>query len=87
MIGTMTAEITRGTRADDVSSRLAGAGGRDHADTAWPGTPPTRVEVTTRWPPYALPDGSPLRDALLEAAAWAGLAPTAKVAGLSNIGN
>ena len=41
-------------------------------DTAWPGTPPTRVEVTTRWPPYALPDGSPLRDALLEAAAWAG---------------
>ena len=56
-------------------------------DTAWPGTPPTRVEVTTRWPPYALPDGSPLRDALLDAAAWAGLAPTAKVAGPSNIGN
>jgi succinyl-diaminopimelate desuccinylase len=44
-------------------------------DTAWPGTPPTRVEVTTRWPPYALPDGSPLHNALLKAAAWAGLAP------------
>ena len=56
-------------------------------DTAWPGTPPTRVEVTTRWPPYALPDGSPLRGALLEAAARAGLAPAAKVAGPSNIGN
>jgi succinyl-diaminopimelate desuccinylase len=56
-------------------------------DTAWLGTPPTRVEVTTRWPPYALPDGSPLRDALLEAAAWVGLAPAAKVAGPSNIGN
>jgi hypothetical protein len=27
MIGNMIAEITRGIRADDVSSRLAGAGG------------------------------------------------------------
>jgi len=32
-------------------------------DAAWPETPPTRIHVTTRWPPYALPDGSPLRDA------------------------
>jgi succinyl-diaminopimelate desuccinylase len=56
-------------------------------DTAWPGTPPTSVEVTTRWPPYALPDGSPLASALLTAAALAGLVPTAKVAGPSNIGN
>jgi len=31
MIGTMIAAITRGIRADDVSSRLAGAGGRAHA--------------------------------------------------------
>jgi len=56
-------------------------------DAAWPGTPRTDVEVTTRWPPYALPDGSPLREALLRAAARAGLAPAAKVAGPSNIGN
>jgi succinyl-diaminopimelate desuccinylase len=56
-------------------------------DAAWPGTPPTDVEITARWPPYALPDGSPLRDALLKAAARAGLAPVAKVAGPSNIGN
>ena len=56
-------------------------------DAAWPGTPPTDVDVTTRWPPYALPDGSPLRDALLKGAARAGLAPVAKVAGPSNIGN
>ncbi len=56
-------------------------------DTAWPGTPPTRVEVTTRWPPYALPDGSPLADALLKAAARAGLTPITKVAGPSSIGN
>lgn len=56
-------------------------------DAAWPDTPPTGVEVTTRWPPYALPDGSPLRDALLSGAARAGLAPVAKVAGPSNIGN
>ena len=56
-------------------------------DAAWPGTPRTRIHVTTRWPPYALPDGSPLRDALLDAAKSAGLAPAAKVAGPSNIGN
>lgn len=56
-------------------------------DAVWPGTPPTDVEVTTRWPPYALPDGSPLRGALLQSAARAGLAPAAKVAGPSNIGN
>jgi len=56
-------------------------------DAAWAGTPATSVEVTTRWPPYALPDSSPLRQALLQAAARAGLAPAAKVAGPSNIGN
>ena len=56
-------------------------------DAAWAGTPATSVEVTTRWPPYALPDSSPLRQALLQAAAQAGLAPAAKVAGPSNIGN
>ena len=55
-------------------------------DTAWPGTPATRVEVTTRWPPYALPDSSPLHGALLDAAARAGLTPAEKVAGPSNIG-
>jgi succinyl-diaminopimelate desuccinylase len=56
-------------------------------DAAWPGTPPTDVEVTTRWPPYALPESSPLRNALLQAAGRAGLAPVAKIAGPSNIGN
>jgi succinyl-diaminopimelate desuccinylase len=56
-------------------------------DAAWPETPPTDVEFTTRWPPYALPDGSPLRDALLEGAIWAGMAPAARIAGPSNIGN
>jgi succinyl-diaminopimelate desuccinylase len=56
-------------------------------DEAWPGTQPTRTEITTQWPPYALPAGSALRDALLHAAESAGLAPTAKVAGPSNIGN
>ena len=56
-------------------------------DAEWPGTVPTEVEVTTRWPPFALPDRSPLREALLTGAARAGLAPVAKVAGPSNIGN
>lgn len=56
-------------------------------DAGWPGTGPTRVEVTTRWPAYALPASSPLRNALLDAAESAGFAPAAKVAGPSNIGN
>jgi len=56
-------------------------------DGAWHGTPPTGVEVTTRWPPCALPDGAPLRDALVSGATRAGLAPVAKIAGPSNIGN
>jgi succinyl-diaminopimelate desuccinylase len=68
-----------------ASGLLARAAAR--ADQAWPGTPPTGIDVTTRWPPYALPDGSPLREALLQAARQAGLDPAAKIAGPSNIGN
>jgi succinyl-diaminopimelate desuccinylase len=56
-------------------------------DAGWPGTQPTYVEVTTSWPPYALPGDSPLRAALLSAARDAGLTVQAKVAGPSNIGN
>jgi succinyl-diaminopimelate desuccinylase len=68
-----------------AAALLQEAAGR--TDAAWPGAPPTDVEVTTWWPSYALPDGSPLRDALLQGATRAGMAPTAKVAGPSNIGN
>ncbi len=56
-------------------------------DAAWPGTDPTRIEITTCWPPYQLRDDSPLKTALLTAAQQAGLSPTAKIAGPSNIGN
>jgi succinyl-diaminopimelate desuccinylase len=56
-------------------------------DTAWPGTRPSVVEITTRWPPYRLGEDSRVGRALLRAAAKAGLAPEAKVAGPSNIGN
>lgn len=56
-------------------------------DRTWAETPPTRIEVTTRWPQYALPASSPLRTALLDAAGAAGLDVTAKIAGPSNIGN
>jgi succinyl-diaminopimelate desuccinylase len=56
-------------------------------DAGWPGTQPTYVEVTTSWPPYALPDDSPLRAALLSAARDVGIPARAKVAGPSNIGN
>lgn len=56
-------------------------------DAAWPGTKSTSIDFTTRWPEYALPDSSPLRAALLDAAHAVRLAPTAKIAGPSNIGN
>jgi succinyl-diaminopimelate desuccinylase len=57
------------------------------ADADWPGTRPTHVEVTTRWPAYRLPDDSALKNTLLTAARQAGLSPSAKIAGPSNIGN
>ena len=56
-------------------------------DAVWPGTRQTAVEVTGHWPAFALPDGSALRGALLDAAAAAGLHVMPKVAGPSNIGN
>jgi succinyl-diaminopimelate desuccinylase len=56
-------------------------------DDAWPGTQPTRVEITTRWPAFSLPDEAPLRSALLSGARAAGVNTTAKIAGPSNIGN
>jgi succinyl-diaminopimelate desuccinylase len=56
-------------------------------DAAWLGTLPTGVEVTTCWPPFALPGDSPLRGGLVAAAREAGLSPETKVAGPSNIGN
>jgi succinyl-diaminopimelate desuccinylase len=59
----------------------------DAVDAAWPGTQPTQMEITTRWPPYQLPDDSRLATALLAAAHQAGLSPAAKIAGPSNIGN
>ena len=56
-------------------------------DAAWPGTQPTDVEVTTCWPAFALGEHEPLRAALLAGAYAAGVRPSAKVAGPSNIGN
>jgi succinyl-diaminopimelate desuccinylase len=56
-------------------------------DDTWPGTQLTQVEITTRWPPYRLDDDSRLKTELLTAANQAGLSPTAKIAGPSNIGN
>ncbi|MFF0467540.1 M20 family metallopeptidase [Micromonospora zamorensis] len=56
-------------------------------DHAWPDTAPTHVELTTRWPPYALPVTSPMVRELAGSAGVYGLAPTPKIAGPSNIGN
>jgi succinyl-diaminopimelate desuccinylase len=64
-----------------LGSTLAGL------DAAWPDTPPTGLDITTRWPAFALPEDEPLRAALLTAAQDSGLHPQAKVAGPSNIGN
>ena len=50
-------------------------------DAAWPDTPATNVEVTTHWPPFALPEQDRLRAALLSAVNAAGLNATAKIAG------
>ena len=55
-------------------------------DAAWPGTEPTRIQLTMCWPPYRLGDDSPLQTALLTAARQAPRA-AAKIAGPSNIGN
>lgn len=56
-------------------------------DHAWPDTAPTHVELTTRWPPYALPVTSPMVRELAGSASVYRLAPTPKIAGPSNIGN
>lgn len=50
-------------------------------------TRPTLVQLTTRWPPYALPADSRLRTTLLQAAHTFGVHPEPKIAGPSNIGN
>ena len=84
---TVNVDIRLTPALDDRTAAALLHGAAASIDAAWPGTAPTDIEITTRWPPYALPDGSPLRDALLRAAQSAGLTPVAKVAGPSNIGN
>ncbi|MFY9934398.1 MAG: M20/M25/M40 family metallo-hydrolase, partial [Streptosporangiaceae bacterium] len=84
---TVNVDIRLTPALDDRATAALLRGAAASIDAAWPGTAPTSVEVTTRWPPYALGDGSPLRDALLAAAQPAGLTPVAKVAGPSSIGN
>lgn len=56
-------------------------------DAVWPGTPPSHIERVLTWPPFQLPEASPLRAALERAALDVGFAPQIKVAGPSNIGN
>ncbi|WP_245193139.1 M20 family metallopeptidase [Amycolatopsis alba] len=56
-------------------------------DDAWPGTQPTLIQVDTRWPAFALAEGSRLRTAILDAARTVGVEVEPKVAGPSNIGN
>ncbi|MET9710282.1 M20 family metallopeptidase [Nocardiopsis alba] len=76
-----TTRFTGKEAADLVAAVVA------EVDAAWSGTPSTLVEERTRWPAYALPERSPLRSALLGAAAEQGIDMAAKIAGPSNIGN
>jgi succinyl-diaminopimelate desuccinylase len=77
--------LTPALNDHDALARLRDAAAE--IDAAWPQTRSTIVEVTTCWPPFALPEGEPLRTALMSAARQAGMNPAAKVAGPSNIGN
>ncbi|MGH3784371.1 MAG: M20 family peptidase, partial [Pseudonocardiaceae bacterium] len=43
-------------------------------DQRWPDTRPTLIQLTTRWPAYALPIDSPLRTTLLRVAHTFGVA-------------
>ena len=56
-------------------------------DRHWPDTRPILVQLTTRWPAYALPTDSPLRTTLLRVARIFGVGVEAKITGPSNIGN
>ena len=56
-------------------------------DQHWPGTRPTLMQLTTRWPAYALPADSRLRTTLLDTAHAFGVDVEPKIAGPSNIGN
>ncbi|GAB3727036.1 M20 family metallopeptidase [Nocardiopsis nanhaiensis] len=76
-----TAAFTEDEAADLVAAVVA------KVDADWPDTAPTLVEAHTRWPAYALPEESPLRSALVGAAAAHGVQVEARVAGPSNIGN
>jgi succinyl-diaminopimelate desuccinylase len=78
-------------RTTPTFNDTAAAGLLEHAvaetDRAWPDTRPTLIEVTTRWPAFALPPDSPLRATLLHAAHTFGIDTQPKIAGPSNIGN
>ena len=56
-------------------------------DQHWPDTRPALVQLTTRWPAYALPADSLLRTTLLETAHTFGVDVEPKIAGPSNIDN
>ncbi|MEU1882735.1 M20/M25/M40 family metallo-hydrolase [Streptosporangium sp. NPDC020072] len=84
---TLNVDVRLTPALDDQASENLLRGCVAAVDAAWPGTQPTHVEITTRWPAYRLGDGSALKAALLDAADAAGLPTTAKIAGPSNIGN
>lgn len=77
----LTPALDDATAANLLRSRVA------EVDQRWKNTQPTQLEITTRWPAFALPDTSPMAAALIGAAREVGLATKPKIAGPSNIGN
>jgi succinyl-diaminopimelate desuccinylase len=56
-------------------------------DQSWPDTRATTMHIDTQWPPYHTEATSPIRNALLGAAASLGIGVQPKISGMSNIGN
>ncbi|MCA0244903.1 MAG: M20 family metallopeptidase [Proteobacteria bacterium] len=73
---------------DDGAARRALAAAVQAHDAQWPQAAPTRIEWIAGWPPYRVPDGHPMVQALRAAGADEHGTPLpTRVVGPSNIGN
>jgi acetylornithine deacetylase/succinyl-diaminopimelate desuccinylase-like protein len=84
---TLNIDIRTTPTFNDIAASTLINHGIGRVDQHWPNTRPTLVQLTTRWPAYALPTNSPLRTTLLRAARTFGINVEPKIAGPSNIGN
>ncbi len=84
---TINVDIRTTPTFDDIAAAALLEGTVAEVDYAWDDTQPTLIEVTTRWPAFALPTDSPLRATMIDAAHAFGIDIAPKIAGPSNIGN